>query len=41
LALRSGCAFHFFRAPNFSDPQYRGGRTVMVEPRLGIMWTWR
>jgi len=41
LSLRSGCAFHFFRAPNFSDPQYRGGRTVMVEPRLGIVWSWR
>ena len=40
LSLRSGCAFHFYRAPNFSDPQYRGGRTVMVEPRIGITWAW-
>jgi hypothetical protein len=41
LALRSGCELHFFRAPNFSDSQYHGGRTVMVEPRMGIVWAWR
>ena len=40
LSLRSGCAFHFNRAPNFADVNHKDGRTVMIEPRIGITWAW-
>jgi hypothetical protein len=38
--LRVGYALDFFRAPNFADPTYRGGRTFIQEPKIGLVYTW-
>lgn len=41
VSLRLGCALHLFRASNFSDDTYLGGRTFMIQPQIGIVWTFR
>jgi hypothetical protein len=38
--LRISHAVDFFRAPNFADPTYLGGRTFIQEPKIGMVYTW-
>jgi hypothetical protein len=40
FTLRISNAVDFFRAPNFADPTYRGGRTFIQEPKIGMVYTW-
>jgi len=39
LLLRSGFSVHLFRATGFGDPTYSGARTYMLEPKVGLVWT--
>jgi hypothetical protein len=41
LSFRSGLAADWFRAPDFSDAAYHAGRTAMLEPKVGFVWSWR
>jgi len=41
LSFRSGMAVDWFRAPDFSDVKYHAARTVMLEPKMGFVWSWR
>lgn len=38
--LRIGNTLNLFRAPNFADPSYLGGRTFLQEPTIGLAYTW-
>jgi hypothetical protein len=38
FGIRTGYVVHWFRAPNFSDPSYRGARTFITEPQIGLLW---
>jgi hypothetical protein len=38
FALRSEAVMHCFRAPNFSDVNFKADRTFMVEARIGLVW---
>jgi hypothetical protein len=38
FALRSEGVMHFFRAPNFSDVNFKADRTFIVESRVGLVW---
>ena len=38
LSFRSEAVVHFFEAPDFADPGYRATRTVIIEPRVGLVW---
>lgn len=38
LAFRYGVNLDFLRASNFSDTNYKGGRTFIVEPKFGLVW---
>lgn len=39
LAFRYGLNVDFLRASNFSDRTYRGSRTVLWQPKFGLVWT--
>jgi len=38
FSIRGGVSLHFLRASNYSDPEYRGSGTLMVEPSFGLVW---
>jgi hypothetical protein len=38
LALRCEFLANFLRASNFGDTTYSPGRTIMIEPRFGLVW---
>jgi hypothetical protein len=38
VAFRYGLKLDFLRASNFSDTNYKGGRTFIVEPKFGLVW---
>ena len=39
LAFRYVLKADLLRASNFSDPTYRGGRTFILEPKFGLVWS--
>jgi hypothetical protein len=36
--LRAGFTVDSFKASTYSDPTYRSTGTIMVEPRIGLVW---
>ena len=38
--LRISNTLNLFRAPNFADPSYLGGRTFLQEPKIGLAYSW-
>lgn len=38
ITCRAGFTVDSFKASTYSDPTYRSTRTVMVEPRIGLVW---
>ena len=38
--LRISNTLNLFRAPNFADLSYLGGRTFLQEPKIGLAYTW-
>jgi len=38
ITLRAGFTMDSFKASTYSDPTYRSTRTIMVEPRIGLVW---
>jgi hypothetical protein len=38
ITLRAGVTLDSFKASTYSDPTYRSNETVMVEPRIGLVW---
>jgi hypothetical protein len=41
IRFRCGLNVDFLRASNFSDRNYRGGRTLILQPKFGFVWTFR
>jgi hypothetical protein len=41
LSFRAELVSHFLRAPSFSDPLYRAGRTAIFEPRIGLVYRFK
>lgn len=39
ISLRVGFTVDFLKASTYSDRQYRSTGTVMVEPRIGLVWS--
>ena len=38
ITLRAGFTLDSFKASTYSDPTYRSTGTIMVEPRIGLVW---
>jgi hypothetical protein len=38
ITLRAGFTMDSFKASTYSDPAYRSTGTIMVEPRIGLVW---
>lgn len=38
ITLRAGFTMDLFKASTYSDRNYRSTRTIMVEPRIGLVW---
>jgi hypothetical protein len=38
ITLRAGFTVDSFKALTYSDPTYRSTGTIMVEPRIGLVW---
>jgi hypothetical protein len=38
ITLRAGFTMDSFKASTYSDPTYRSTGTIMVEPRIGLVW---
>ena len=40
MTLISGARLLFVRSPNFGDDTYHAGRGMILEPRVGLAWSW-
>jgi hypothetical protein len=38
ITLRAGFTMDSLKASTYSDPSYRSTATIMVEPRIGLVW---
>ena len=38
ITLRAGLTMDAFKASTYSDPNYRSTDTIMVQPRIGLVW---
>ena len=38
ITVRAGVTIDSFKASTYGDPTYRGAGTIMVEPRIGLVW---